>query len=301
VQSGPAQGQLKFGPATQLVIPGSPSGPSGDSSPSLASDNLTLYFQSPSRSPSLGDYDIYQTTRATPTGSFETPTNLELPVNTSSLDGNEKISRDGLSLYFNSDRPGTAGEVDIYVATRATTSAAFGNPVRLDSLNTAFRDGAPDISADGLSIIFTTNKPGGLGNRDIYMATRATTADPFGSIINLGPTVNTADEERFPTLASNGLSIIFASDREGGLGDYDLWMTTRASLAAPWDSPVNLGPNVNSAFTEDTPDIAWDGASLVFASQRTGSSRIYQAMVVPEPSTILLVFVSVSLLLLENR
>jgi Tol biopolymer transport system component len=209
-----AQAQLQFAPATQMVIPGGPS----EGGPSLSSDNLTLYFHSDSRA-GLGDFDIWRSTRATPSGAFGSPVNLGAPVNTSSLDANSKISRDGLSLYFNSNRPGTSGELDIYLSTRATTSDPFGTPVRLDSLNTAFRDGTPDISADGLSIVFITNKPGGFGLRDLYMATRATTSDAFGSVVNLGATVNTAGEERFPSLSPDALSLIFSSDRPGGLGN----------------------------------------------------------------------------------
>jgi Tol biopolymer transport system component len=295
--TGSTHAQLQFAPATQLVIPGGPS----EGGPALSSDNLTLYFHSDLR-PGLGGFDIWRSTRATPSGSFGSPVNLGAPINTSSLEGNEKISQDGLSLYFNSDRPGTAGDLDIYLSTRATTSDPFGTPVRLDSLNTAFRDGTPDISADGLSIVFITNKPGGFGLRDIYMATRATTADAFGSIVNLGATVNTAGEERFPSLAPDALSLVFASDRPGGLGNYDLWMTSRASLADPWGTAVNLGSNVNSVFDEDNSDIAWDGASIVFGSNRSGGTfHIFQSAIVPEPSTIALAACGLCLVAFRNR
>jgi Tol biopolymer transport system component len=215
--------------------------------------------------------------------------NLGAAVNTSSYELIPKTSLDGLSLYFASNRTGTVGDNDVWVATRATTSDNFGSPVNLGApINTPSLDGGPDISADGLTIVFNSNRPGGSGQRDLYIATRATIANPFGAVVNLGPAINTSFDDYSPSLSADGLTLYFASDRSGGLGDHDLWATKRASLAAPWGTPVNLGPNINTAFTDYNPEIAWDGKSVVFTSQRSGIDAIYQAPVVPEPSTLAL-------------
>jgi Tol biopolymer transport system component len=283
--TGSAQAQLQFAPATQLVLP-NPS--QNDASASLSSDNLTLYFMSDARTPSQGAFEIWTATRATPSGIFGPAVTVGAPLNTSSDDGNPKISRDGLSLYFTSNRPGGHGDLDGWVATRASTNAGFGTPVNLTALNSAFSDGGPDVSADGLIAVFSSNRPGGSGERDIYLATRSTTSAPFGSVTNLGPTVNTSANERSPSLSPDALSLFFSSDRPGGFGFGDLWMSNRDSLAAPWGAPVNLGSNVNSAGTDELPDISWDGSSLLFDSDRSGVFRMYQAAVIPEPSTIAL-------------
>ena len=212
-------------------------------------------------------------------------------MNTSSEELIPKTSLDGLSLYLVSNRPGTLGGNDIWLSTRALTGASFGAPVNLGAtINTASLDGGPDITADGLTLVFNSDRPGGLGDRDMYIATRATTAAPFGSVVNLGPTINTAGDDFSPSLSADALSLFFTSDRPGGFGDLDLWVTTCASLAAPWGAPVNLGPNVNSQFIDYNPEISWDGSRIVFTSTRNagGDGSIFEAAVIPEPNTIAL-------------
>jgi Tol biopolymer transport system component len=158
------------------------------------------------------------------------------------------------------------------------------------AINTPFLDGGPDISADGLALAFNSDRPGGIGQRDLYVATRATISDPFGSVVNLGPTINTPYDDFAVSLSADGLSLFFSSDRPGGFGGHDLWVSRRASLAASWGAPVNLGSNVNSAFIDYNPEISWDGSRIVFASTRTtgGDGAIYEAEVIPEPSTLAL-------------
>jgi hypothetical protein len=281
--AGPAQAQYDFAPALKLVLPGDSL---SDGGPSLSSDNRTLFYHSYYRD-GAGGYDLWMATRPTADDDFDAAVNLGATLNTTRDDANPEISYDGLSLYFNSGE--TLGDLDMYVATRRSTSDSFGEPVELEGINTSFRDGAPDISANGLTLLFTTNKPGGYGNRDIYLATRATTDDPFTSVENLGATVNTDDEERFPTLAPDGLSIIFSSDRPGGLGGYDLYSIARSALDAEWSEPRNLGPNVNSPSDEDNPDFAWDWSGIVFGSNRSGDDgafHVYQAPILSHPQGI---------------
>ena len=89
----------------------------------------TLYFQRGNGN--LSDYDIWTATRSSRFGLFGNAVNLGASVNSSSFDLGPTISLDGLSLFFNSRRPGGLGEGDLYVVTRATTSDAFGAPVNL--------------------------------------------------------------------------------------------------------------------------------------------------------------------------
>jgi Tol biopolymer transport system component len=290
---GEARGQYQFGPASELVIPGN--SPNGDLGPALSSDNLTLYFASNGRSGGLGGRDLYQATRTSPTASFGAAVNLGAPLNTSVEELIPKTSLDGLSLYFVSNRPGTLGNNDIWLATRASTAVNFGAPVNLGApINTSSLDGGPDITADGLTLVFNSDRPGGSGSRDLYIATRASTAAAFGSAVNLGPTINTSDDDYSPSISADGLRLFFTSTRPGGFGDHDLWVTTRASLAAPWGAPVNLGPDVNGPFTDYNPEISWDGSRLVFTSTRSvgGDGSIYEVTVVPEPGTFAIAIVA---------
>jgi serine/threonine protein kinase len=83
---------------------------------------------------------------------------------------------------------------------------------------------------------------------------------------NLGSTVNSSAEDITPSISADGHSLYFASIRSGGWGD--LWVTTRATVSDPWDPPVNLGPTINSANTDETPCISADGLTLYFSSWR---------------------------------
>ena len=83
------------------------------------------------------------------------------------------VGADGLSLYFDSDRPGGFGDLDLYVATRTSTTEPFGNARNLsESLNTRYRDAGSILSRDELTMYFQSERRGGFGGRDIYVATR---------------------------------------------------------------------------------------------------------------------------------
>ena len=211
---------------------------------------------------------------------WSTPTCVGLPVNTVYNEWAQSTSTDGLSLYFSSDRPGGSGSQDLWVATRVsvkddwTTVTNLGPPV-----NSSAYESGPNISSDGLALYFSDGlwfrdeplRPDGLGNGDIWLTTRRTVADPWSQPMNLGPVVNTPDYDGEPDISADGLTLLFASERSGGLGGVDLWMTTRASLQDEWSEPVNLGPTVNSSFTDWSPSMSADGLMLFFMSNRPGS------------------------------
>ena len=196
---------------------------------------------------------------------FSTPT--EVPnVNTSSEELNASISADGLSLYFISSRPGGVGGRDIWVTTRETTDEDWGEPVNLGpTINTPAGEWGVSISYDGLSLYFDTSQNGSVAVNDLWVATRATTDDDWGNPVSLGPTVNSSGDDYTPSISADGLSLYFNSDRSGGVGAYDLWVTTRETIHDPWGTPVNLGPTVNSSAFEVFPGISADGRILFFA------------------------------------
>ncbi len=202
---------------------------------------------------------------------FGTPINLGPTVNSSANDFLPSISADGLSLFFSSRRPGGYGDPDIWVTTRETTDDDWGEPVNLGpTVNSSYNDNAPNISADGLTLFFGSERPGGYGSADVWVTTRASVSDPWGEPVNLGPTVNSSHLEGTPSISSDGLSLFFESDRPGGSGSWDIWVTTRATTDDDWSAPVNLGPTVNSSTYEQTPSISADGLSLFFGSSRPG-------------------------------
>lgn len=86
--------------------------------------------------------------------------------------------------------------------------------------------------------------------------------------VSLGPAVNSTNSEYWPAIAPNGLSLYFSSNRPGGLGNQDIYVTRRVSLDGPWGAPVNLGPNVNSTARDNSVTISRDGHWLIFGSAR---------------------------------
>jgi Tol biopolymer transport system component len=129
-------------------------------------------------------------------------------------------------------------------------------PVNLGPvINSAFNDLQPAISNDGLSLYFTSNRPGSVGGFDMYVSQRASVHDPWGSPVNLGPTVNTTSNEGSPAFSRDGHLMFFESDRPGGLGGRDIWVSRRVNKHDDfgWQTPVNLGPGVNSAADDSGP------------------------------------------------
>ncbi len=269
-------------------------------------------------------------TGATPNFSdWGAPENLGPVVNSPSQDFGPATSRNGLSLFFTSDRPGGFGSFDIWVSQRALRDDPWGSPVNLGGVvNGAASDNVPTLSRDGHWLLFNSTRPDGFGGQDIWASWRRHVHDDFdwSPPFNLGPGVNTASidvnpsllesekewapllfftsnrlpnlggfdvfvsqlrpsgvfgpatlvpelsspaQEQRPSVRFDGLEIFFHSDRPGSVGN-DLWVSTRESLNDRWAVPTNLGPTVNTESSDQQPSIAADRRTLYMASDRPG-------------------------------
>lgn len=176
------------------------------------------------------------------------------------------ISTDDLEIYFHL---GNDYAARMWMASRATPDAEWGPPCDLGStVNGPNFNGTPWISPNKLELYFTSNRVG--GNYDVWVTTRATLEDDWGTPVNLGAPVNSAGEEGCQSLSADGLELYLISDRPGGFGGWDLWRASRATLADDWGTPVNLGPTINTSAMENFPSISADGLLLFFASTRPG-------------------------------
>jgi Tol biopolymer transport system component len=197
-----------------------------DFCPTISRDGHLFYFVS-NRSGGCGGDDIYAT-RLRPDG-WDPVANLGCDVNSS---GNEASpfplpeSSRGPVLYFSSTRAGTN---DLYMS--ESDGGVFGAATAIAELNSAAQDGQPNVRRDGLEIFFFSNRAGAAGN-DIYAATRASTSDPWSAPVNLGSNVNSAASETRPSLSWDGTTLYFGSNRTGGEGDSDHYVTTRERLTA---------------------------------------------------------------------
>ena len=202
---------------------------------------------------------------------FGEPT--EVPnVNSSSNEVNASISTDGLTLFLCSNRPGGVGGYDVWVTTRETKEDDWVTPVNLGpTINSSRYDGRVSISFDGLSFYFGSTRTGGYGDGDIWVMARETIYNEWGTPMNLGPLVNSSADQFCPSISPDSLALYFASNRSGGIGGYDVWVTRRETIYDPWGTPVNLGQTVNSWAPEADPGISADGRMLFFInSSRSG-------------------------------
>ncbi len=207
--------------------------PNDDTDPSLSTDGLFLFICS-DRPGGFGGRDLWLTTRATIDSEWGTPVNLGSGISTSYDEGDPCISADGLSLYFcdygypvTRPRPGGLGGGDIWVTSWDSEADQWGSPVNLGApINTAFHEYGPSISADGLMLFFDSDRPGGSGDFDLWVATRTTIDGPWGEPVNLGATVNNPTADRDPSISTDGSILYFNSFRPGGVGPCDLWQVS---------------------------------------------------------------------------
>jgi hypothetical protein len=145
-------------------------------------------------------------------------------------------------------------------------------PGASSELNTAFNDGCPIQSPGGLSLYIATNRPGGLGGQDIWVAHRDWKGGPWGAPENLGEPLNSGANDFCPTPLRGG-RLLFVSERGGpeSCGGADIYIA-RLNPAIGWSDPENLGCQVNSSAGEAGPSLVETkkGARLYFSSTRAG-------------------------------
>jgi WD40-like Beta Propeller Repeat len=270
---------------------------------------------------------------------WSTPVNLGDVVNGKFLDQRCTISKDGLSLYFGSNRPGSVGTTegsDLYVTQRTSVDASWGPPQKVEALCSTGDDNAPTFSPDGHWVYFGSDRDGGSGGMDLWAAHRQDKNDDFGweTPVNLGPTINSLQNDDGPTyfedengavtlyftsfqrpeglgdwdiyashatadghlsfgpavnvselnsprrdtrttISRDGLEFFLTSTRVGSVPDatdtpsLDIWVSTRASTADPWGTPVNVGAPINTPANDGAPSLSFDGLTLYFDSTRS--------------------------------
>jgi M6 family metalloprotease-like protein len=143
----------------------------------------------------------------------------------------------------------------------------------LSSLNSSAREGVFSISRDGLEIFFASDRPGGLGNLDIYRAARNSVNEPFNGPENVAE-VNTAADETGPSISADRLTLYFARYVAGY--DYDLFSATRPALDQPFAAPQPIS-SLNSAGRQLQPMPSDDELRLYFAYYSGANLNLYMA------------------------
>jgi hypothetical protein len=249
--------------------------PVADQNPGVSADGLTLYFQS-NRPGGLGDFDIWVTRRASRDSPWEPPVNVGHPVNTPFFDAGPSLSPDGHLLFIHSNRPGTMGGNDIWMARRSGSKDEedWETPVNLGpDVNTTDDDnGADYVPSDGGGALYFNRGNIALQLADLYrvgLKRDGRTEGPAQPVTELNaPGFN----DNAPTLRADAREILFTSNRPGGVGAADIWVSTRQSANQLWSPPVNAGPPLNTPFADQHPELTQDARTLFFSSGRPGGS-----------------------------
>ena len=175
-------------------------------------------------------------------------------------------------------------EEDFYASKQVNNSwqprEALGAPIK-----SGYNEGAQCISPDGRYLFYTLcNTDYGMGSCDLYWAKRI--GDRWSRPRNFGEPVNSKHWESQPTIAPDGRTIIFASNRPGGYGGVDLWKTTMIEEGV-FSTPENLGPVINTKGDDTAPFIHSDGKTLYFCSDGRpgmGGKDIYYATLLNDSS-----------------
>lgn len=248
-----------------------------EKAPSITADGKTLIFTSrrPGKSSALdieGDKkyfeDIYIARWDSVKKGWGAAELLPGTINTEGHDACSSISPDGKEIFiYKNDIDGESRGGDIYTS-KISSSGKWGAPKPLGKpVNTTYFEGGACIAPDGNTLYFVSERPGGYGHADIYVAKRKdrTTWDVP---VNLGADVNTAEDEGGIFLAPDGKTLFFTSQGYNSMGGYDIFKTVNEG--GKWSKPVNLGYPINTINNDMSLTLSADAQTGYFISDRKG-------------------------------
>lgn len=171
------------------------------------------------------------------------------------------ISPDGSTVLWGSvDRPGGPGGWDIWMLRRHGATWSAPQPVAFD---TASHEFDPAFSADGRTLWFFSNRPGGQGGDDIWQVGFDPRSGRFGKPTNPGAAINSAGDEWAPAPSADGTQLLFATNGRGGRGRHDLFISTQKG--GVWQQALPLPGEVNTGDDEFDATFVDGGRGIVFS------------------------------------
>jgi len=195
---------------------------------------------------------------------WQTPQSIGGNINTKNHDANIALSADGqkLFVYHSTDKDGG----DIYMST--LKGEVWGAPEPLNAnINTKYWEGSVSLSANEQVLYFASERPGGLGGKDIYMSKKQPDGT-WGKAENLGPAINTKYNDDSPFIHPDGITLYFSSEGHNSIGGYDIMYSTFKN--GQWEAPTNLGNPINTTEDERFYVLSADGEHGYFSSDRKG-------------------------------
>ncbi|MCB9224736.1 MAG: OmpA family protein [Crocinitomicaceae bacterium] len=241
-----------------------------DFGPVISADEAIMVFTS--RRPDNEDMapdgrgyfeDLYITTHEN--GEWTESKNMGKPLNVRGQhDATIGLSPDGHALFIYTDKKGNG---DIFEST--DEEGTWSKPEQLGkTINSDYHDPDASLTFDGKRLYFTSNKPGGLGEHDIYYADWDDEKQRWGDAVNIGNVLNTPYEERSVFIHPDGETMYFSSTGHNTMGGYDLFYSKLVN--GVWQKPVNLGPPLNTPDHEVGLVVAGNGRFGYISSYREG-------------------------------
>lgn len=193
------------------------------------------------------------------------PVNLGVNINSDADEYLPALSADGSTLIFTRSKKidGFRNE-DFFLSYHNTDqwelAKNLGKPI-----NTEQNEGAQCITADGKTLYFTAcSRPNSFGRCDIYESNLVN--GKWSEPLNLGENVNTENWESQPAISADGRQLFFVSNRTGGIGGKDIWVSYK-NTKGNWTKAKNLGKDINTKKDDISPFLHWDNQTLYFASK----------------------------------
>lgn len=179
---------------------------SSETSPEVSADGLQIWFVS-TRSPTLGDYDVWTARRTARDAPWNPPEHV-IELSSRFTEHGAAPSPDTLAIVVHSNRAGTG---DLFIATRAAIDELWSTPEPVVEVNTEGIESGGHLGAGLTALYFASNRTGSLGRNDLFVSLRDLPTDPFGPPQPIGG-VNTADLEDEPWVSPDGTRLFFARD-----------------------------------------------------------------------------------------
>ncbi len=244
--------------------------------PVLTADEEKIFYTRREGHHPQFDEDIYVSEK-NGEGKWGFPYPISRTINTQYNEGTCSISADGKVLIFTSCMGRRSyGSCDLFISYREGID--WSRPVNMgENINSKYWDSQPALSADGRRLYFVSERPGGEGLRDIWMSEM----DEIGNwqpAVNLGPSINTQEDDVSPFIHVNGETMYFASKGYLSFGGYDLYSTEY--INGEWTEPKNLGYPVNTPEDQVSLFVTADGKTAYYSldswtSKGTPTSTIY--------------------------
>lgn len=240
--------------------------------PVMTADNETLIFTGLTEN---RDENIYYTRRIKG-NRWDVPEEISKTINTTNNEGTCTVSADGRTLVFTAcNRPDGHGSCDLYISHKIGNE--WSQPVNLgQQVNSREWESQPSLSADGHTLYFASDRKGGIGKRDIWV-THLDEKKQWAAPKNLGPAINTPDEENAPFIHANGRTLFYSSNGLPGMGGFDIFITQKMDTL--WAQPANIGYPINTVSDQVGLFIASNGENAYYTDDNTekggGRSLLY--------------------------